>query len=212
MTAVVHAHSEAVVPFSVTSVPLKPVFHMGGVTGAHVPVWDVAEHYTSADARHDLLVGNARLGASLAAAMDPGPAGVLGKTRSLIQNIYSRPAEHAPSFPAHPVVLMRGHGFSAVGRGVEEVVYRAVFTCVNARLQSAAVALQAGFNVGLVGEQVAGISVKEGNGMAPGSKAQGVKYLSERECADAWEANATQVARPWRMWVAEVERLSLIHI
>ena len=33
--SVVHAHSEAVIPFSISSVPLKPVFHMGGVMVSH---------------------------------------------------------------------------------------------------------------------------------------------------------------------------------
>lgn len=33
--SVVHSHSEAVVPFSISSVPLRPVFHMGGVMGRY---------------------------------------------------------------------------------------------------------------------------------------------------------------------------------
>lgn len=33
VNSVVHAHNESVLPFSITSVPLKPVFHMGGVMG-----------------------------------------------------------------------------------------------------------------------------------------------------------------------------------
>lgn len=33
VNSVVHAHNEAVLPFSITSVPLRPVFHMGGVMG-----------------------------------------------------------------------------------------------------------------------------------------------------------------------------------
>jgi ribulose-5-phosphate 4-epimerase/fuculose-1-phosphate aldolase len=35
---VVHCHSEAVIPFGVASVPLRPVFHMGGVMGNAIPV------------------------------------------------------------------------------------------------------------------------------------------------------------------------------
>lgn len=31
--SVVHAHNEAVIPYSIGSVPLRPVFHMGGVMG-----------------------------------------------------------------------------------------------------------------------------------------------------------------------------------
>ena len=33
VNSVVHAHNEAVLPFSISSVPLRPVFHMGGVMG-----------------------------------------------------------------------------------------------------------------------------------------------------------------------------------
>jgi len=33
VNAVVHAHNESTIPFGVSSVPLRPVFHMGGVMG-----------------------------------------------------------------------------------------------------------------------------------------------------------------------------------
>lgn len=33
VNSVVHAHNESVLPFSITSVPLRPVYHMGGVMG-----------------------------------------------------------------------------------------------------------------------------------------------------------------------------------
>lgn len=38
--AVVHSHSPAVVPFSVSSVPLRPVFHMAAFVAQGVPVFD----------------------------------------------------------------------------------------------------------------------------------------------------------------------------
>lgn len=38
---------------------------------------------------------------------------------------------------------------------------------------------------------------------------EGVKYLNDREAKDAWEANATQASRPWKLWVAEVETTAL---
>ncbi len=40
-----------------------------------------------------------------------------------------------------PVVLMRGHGSTAVGPSLQLAVYRAVYTEVNARLQSDAMRL-----------------------------------------------------------------------
>lgn len=38
--AVIHSHSSGVVPFSVSTVPLRPVFHMAAFLAAGVPVWD----------------------------------------------------------------------------------------------------------------------------------------------------------------------------
>src|SRR5262249_54335083 len=40
--AVVHAHSEDVLPFTIVPVPLRPVIHSGSFMGATVPVWDMA--------------------------------------------------------------------------------------------------------------------------------------------------------------------------
>jgi ribulose-5-phosphate 4-epimerase/fuculose-1-phosphate aldolase len=40
VNAVTHHHARAVIPFTNTGVPLKPIFHMGSVIGAEVPVWD----------------------------------------------------------------------------------------------------------------------------------------------------------------------------
>ena len=38
--ASVHHHCPAVLPYTVTDVPLRPVFHMASVLGGPVPVWD----------------------------------------------------------------------------------------------------------------------------------------------------------------------------
>jgi ribulose-5-phosphate 4-epimerase/fuculose-1-phosphate aldolase len=43
--AVVHAHSEDVLPFSICAVPLRPVIHSGSFMGAKVPVWDMADRF-----------------------------------------------------------------------------------------------------------------------------------------------------------------------
>jgi ribulose-5-phosphate 4-epimerase/fuculose-1-phosphate aldolase len=43
--AVVHAHSEDVLPFSIAAAPLRPVIHSGSFMGAHVPVWDIADRF-----------------------------------------------------------------------------------------------------------------------------------------------------------------------
>lgn len=43
--AVVHAHSEEVLPFSISTTRLRPVIHDGAFIGAEVPVWDIADRF-----------------------------------------------------------------------------------------------------------------------------------------------------------------------
>jgi HCOMODA/2-hydroxy-3-carboxy-muconic semialdehyde decarboxylase len=62
--AVVHAHAEDVLPFSISRQPLVPVIHSGAFIGAEVPVWDIAERFGD---ETNLLVSNAEQGADLAA-------------------------------------------------------------------------------------------------------------------------------------------------
>lgn len=175
---------------------------MAGVVGSQVPVYDISLPYKSSDAQHSLLVDQPHLGAALAAGFHPGS--LVSKTTNLIKNYITSSQPQPTAFPSSPVVLMRGHGFSCVGQSIEEAVYRAIFTCSNARIQTTALMLQGGYNVGLVGERF-GAGEKE-TGPA---KREDVKFLSERECKDAWAANQKHVERPWGLWSAEVSDCSL---
>lgn len=69
-----------------------------------------------------------------------------------------------------PVILMRGHGSVVVGPSIRQAVFRAVYTEVNARLESQALAL---------GD---------------------VTFLNEQEAAKAAATNAALVDRPWELW------------
>ena len=60
--AVVHNHSQAIVPFSVTKTPLKPLIHVAGAMGADIPVWDIRDKFGDTN----LLVANAEQGRDLA--------------------------------------------------------------------------------------------------------------------------------------------------
>jgi ribulose-5-phosphate 4-epimerase/fuculose-1-phosphate aldolase len=116
--AIVHDHSPSVIPFGVTGVPLRPLYHMGAFLGGGVPVFDIR----TAGARNsdgsavpvltDMLVRTPALGAALARTLG-----------------------------AQPVALMRGHGAVVVGPRIQEAVFRSVYTEVNARLQAQALAL-----------------------------------------------------------------------
>jgi HCOMODA/2-hydroxy-3-carboxy-muconic semialdehyde decarboxylase len=142
--AVVHSHSPSVVPFSVSRrTPMRPICHMAGFMGVHVPVFEIRE---AAGDGTDLLVTNGDLGAALA--------------RSLGQSA---------------VVLMRGHGSTVVADSLKRVVYRAVYTEVNARAQ-----LQAS----LLGDVV---------------------YLTEAEGIKTTDAVEGQAGRAWDLWAAAAE-------
>jgi len=77
----------------------------------------------------------------------------------------------ARSLGAGPVVLMRGHGAVVVGASVPEVVFRSVYTEMNARLQAQAMALS-------------------GN----------VTYLDPDEAKRAQASIAGTIGRPWELW------------
>jgi len=63
VTAVVHAHAEDVLPFGIANgTPLRPVIHSGSFIGAHVPVWDIADHFGDTN----LLVSNVEQARDLA--------------------------------------------------------------------------------------------------------------------------------------------------
>ena len=68
-------------------------------------------------------------------------------------------------------VLMRGHGMTVVGDGVPEVVYRAIYTEMNAKLQ-----IQAG--------QLEGP----------------IEFLTDEEGRRSTAANRGTLERPWELW------------
>lgn len=70
--------------------------------------------------------------------------------------------------------LMRGHGSVAVGVSVKQVVYRAIYAEVNARLQSEAARL---------GD---------------------ITFLNDAEAANAAATNDQMVDRPWELWKTRV--------
>ncbi len=70
VNAVIHSHSPAVVPFSVSNVPLKPVSHMAGFLIGAVPVFEIRE---AGGNETNMLVGNKVLGAALAKRLGSGP-------------------------------------------------------------------------------------------------------------------------------------------
>lgn len=68
--AVVHNHSPAVVPFSVSSVPLRPVYHMAAFIGDGIPVFDLRD----AVGITNMLINDADRGRALAETLGTAPA------------------------------------------------------------------------------------------------------------------------------------------
>ncbi len=68
--AIVHSHSPGVIPFSVSKVPLRPLFHMSSFLGAGAPVFEIRDAGGPAT---DMLIRNAELGRALAAALGDHP-------------------------------------------------------------------------------------------------------------------------------------------
>jgi ribulose-5-phosphate 4-epimerase/fuculose-1-phosphate aldolase len=67
--AVVHSHSAAVIPFSVSDVPLRPISHMAGFLGRQVAVFEIRE---AGGNETDMLIRNKPLGAALAMKLGQG--------------------------------------------------------------------------------------------------------------------------------------------
>ena len=95
----------------------------------------------------DMLIRNNALGKALAATLGP-----------------------------HPVALMRGHGSVAVAQSIRHVVFRAVYTEVNARVEAQALAM--------------------------GGKPE---FLNPQEAAAAMKTNDALVGRPWELWKRHAE-------
>ena len=71
--SVVHTHSPAIIPFSVSSVPLRPVYHMSGFL-RDVKKYDIR---TASGQMTDMLIRDHDLGHSLAMALGDGPVALM---------------------------------------------------------------------------------------------------------------------------------------
>jgi ribulose-5-phosphate 4-epimerase/fuculose-1-phosphate aldolase len=82
--------------------------------------------------------------------------------------------ELAKSIGACACVLMRGHGMTVVGESIPEVVFRSIYTQMNAKLQTLAAQLE-----------------------GP------IEFLSDEEGKRATVTNHATIERPWELWKAK---------
>jgi HCOMODA/2-hydroxy-3-carboxy-muconic semialdehyde decarboxylase len=71
--AVVHNHSPSVIPFSVTGVPMRPLYHMASFIGDGVPNFEIRDFEKGTD----LLVKTPKLGQALAKILGKSPASLM---------------------------------------------------------------------------------------------------------------------------------------
>src|ERR1700691_2459257 len=71
--AVVHNHSPSVIPFGVTTVPLRPLINTGAFVGEGVPTFEIRDFQDSGD----LIIKTPHLGHSLAATLGGKPAALM---------------------------------------------------------------------------------------------------------------------------------------
>jgi HCOMODA/2-hydroxy-3-carboxy-muconic semialdehyde decarboxylase len=109
--SVIHTHDLAVIPFGVAGVALKPVVAQAGFLPPETPLFEIRDANAS-EKQRGMLVRNSQLGDALARTLG-----------------------------ANPVILMRGHGDTVVGRSVREATVRTIYTHIDAQAQSAALAL-----------------------------------------------------------------------
>lgn len=67
VNAVCHHHAPSILPFCISGVDLKPVYHLGATMGAKVPFWDSRDDFGDTT----LIVAKPEEGASLARALGP---------------------------------------------------------------------------------------------------------------------------------------------
>jgi HCOMODA/2-hydroxy-3-carboxy-muconic semialdehyde decarboxylase len=101
-----------------------------------------------------------------------------GNSDMLIRSAYLGEAL-AKSLGKHNCVLMRGHGSTVVGSSLEQVVYRAIYAEVNAKLQLAA------------------------NGLGE------ISFLNEEEAKLASDMNDGQIPRSWNLWVTRLGQVDI---
>ena len=71
--AVIHSHSPGVIPFGITTVPLRPVFHTASFLWVGVPVYEMRD----AGGMTNMLVGNGDLAKALAATLGDKPVALI---------------------------------------------------------------------------------------------------------------------------------------
>ncbi|KAF2743234.1 hypothetical protein M011DRAFT_390837, partial [Sporormia fimetaria CBS 119925] len=184
VNSVVHSHVAAVIPFSVSEVPLMAMGQSGGVMGAVAPVFDSAP-FVAPDVPQTFLINTPALGAALAATFSSPLYSPAFAEAPFNTSIVTDP-------PIHNVVLLRGHGMAVQAPDIESAVFRSVWIRNNAQEQAATIKLAA-------------LARPDGQPSRGKCDHTHVQYLDAAN-AKGYVAIREGFWKPgWELWVREVE-------
>jgi len=115
--AVCHSHAHPLIPFSVTGVPLAPVFVLGATIGEQVPVWNIREEFPDDGG---MLVVNNAVGSSLARRLGARRACLLAGHGALIaEETVMRVVQVAIGLVTNASLLLQSRLLAATQEGSE---------------------------------------------------------------------------------------------
>ncbi|SDN20422.1 class II aldolase/adducin family protein [Afipia sp. GAS231] len=121
--SVVHTHSPGVIPYTISQVPLRAVFHNAAFLAASAPLWDIRKDFGETD----MLVRNAAIGKDLALTLADkpvvlmrghgdvtvGPSVKLAVFRAYYTDVNARLQSQAIALGGEPNYLTPGEGAKA---------------------------------------------------------------------------------------------------
>lgn len=125
--------------------------------------------------QQDLLIRNAKLGTGLASR-------------------FRKDESSKSESPDHAVVLMRRHGYTTHGTDIETAAYRAIYTKINAGIQTNSTMLRQAYQTSLGRDAVLNFDFEP---------------LTEEMREGCQKMNTDTQDKPWRLWCAEVEKSPL---
>jgi HCOMODA/2-hydroxy-3-carboxy-muconic semialdehyde decarboxylase len=111
VNAVCHHHAPSILPFCISGMPLKPVYHLGATMGTSVPFWDQRADFGNTD----LIVRKTEEGASLARALGPNWIVLMRRHGATVAGRSLEELVFRTIYIAHNAALqIQAHGLGAV--------------------------------------------------------------------------------------------------
>ena len=144
-----------------------------------------------------MLVNNMRFGAALASEFVDKNVPSTASSSST--------KDHEDLKPKHNVVLMRRHGYTTHGVDIETAVYRAIYTKINAGVQTSALGVRGNF----AALQQQGSTSNKNETVKEMEMKFEFEPLTAEQCKGCIVMNEGTQDKPWRLWVQEVESSAL---